>query len=162
MAVYRQSRNFEASIVTFLTAELLVDWSGVAVEKSFAKVASEFGDDTPVVCVQVGITTHQKAEIGTDSTVRDPLVIIDIFANNDGQRLDLKDYIIEKVKSGMTYYAFTVVNNIITAQVDSGNIVVKSITDTPIDLDADKQSLDKVDRYRHRITLTTTTNIVEV
>lgn len=158
---YRESRNFEASVIKFLTDELATDWENVQIEKTFARVSTSFNDNTPVVCVRVGITTHDRVEIGSFTTKRNPLIIIDIFANNDGQKLDLKDYIIEKIKGGLNYYEFVIENNVITGKIKAGAITVKEITDMPVYGDIDKNALSKVDRYRWRITLLTTTSLVE-
>jgi len=155
---YRISRNFEASVIKFLENNFVLDWNGVRVEKSQARV---YNGTLPVVCVQLGVTNYNYAEVGSDSIIRTPLIIIDIYAKNDGQRLDLKDYIISKVKSGMPYYEFIIENGNIVSQNQTGNIMVKKILDVPVNFDVDKDKLDKSNRYRHRITLTTTINVAE-
>ena len=159
--MYRMSRNFEASILKYIEINIETDWDNVKVIKAFSKVSTKYTDSTPVVCVQVGITNHKFIEVGSTATSRNPLVIIDIFANNDGQKLDLKDYLVEILKKGMPYYEFIIEGGKITGQISAGRIKILSILDVPIDLDIDKTTLSKVDKNRHRLTLTTTTNIRE-
>jgi len=159
MGVYRISRNIEASIIQYLESELIGSWSDVNIEKTFSRV---YNIDLPVICIRCGITSHDPAEIGGNSTVRTPSVLIDIFAKSDGQRLDLKDFLIEKLKSGCTYYDYTITNGQITSKVANGRIRITNIDDTPIDFDIEKSKLDVHDRYRHLLTLTCSLGRIEV
>lgn len=150
MGVYRPSRNIEASIIQYIEAELVGDWSNVSVEKSFARI---YEIELDSICVRCGVTAHEKAEIGADSTTRTPQVLIDIFAHEDGIRLDLKDWLIEKLKGGMPYYIYTIVGGEIQSKVQDGRITVLSIDDIPVNFDADRDTLDVHDRHRHALTL---------
>lgn len=159
MGRYRPSRNFEATIIDYLKDSLdITDWTGISVEKTFNRA---YELPVPVICVRVGNTIHEKIEIGDNYTIRDAIVLIDIFASSDGQRLDLKDYLIEKLKDGMPFYEYIIENGRIIDKIYIGRLNVKSISDTPIDFDSDRSNLDKHDRYRHLLTLTVTTSKVE-
>ena len=149
MAVYRQTRNIEASIIDFLQGHFDTDWSNINVEKTFSKV---YEISLPVICVRVGITTHNPVEIGSNSTIRKPQLLIDIFAENDGQKLDLTDYVIEKIKHGCIYYNYIIVGGNVDSKVADGRIRVLSIDVTPVNLDEEKNKLDIHDRYRNLIT----------
>jgi len=156
---YRITRNFEASIVKYIEAELVTaNWTGVNVEKTFAKI---YDIELPSICVRVGDTIHEKVEVGSDSTKRDAQVLIDIFAENDGQRLDLKDFLIDIFKGGLVFNEYTVTNGVISDTTSNGRIRVLDITDTPLNFNTDKSALDVHDRYRHILTLSVSTGKVE-
>lgn len=155
---YRISRNFEASILDFLTEQLNLAWSGISVEKTFSRI---YDISLPSVCVRLSDSIHNKAEVGGDSTIRTALVLINIFAENDGQRLDLKDYIVEKVRAGIPYYEYTISGAVVQTKTQNGRIRVLNIDDTPEDFEVDKNLLNKTDRNRHLITLSISLGKVE-
>lgn len=166
MAIYRTSRNIEASVIQHIEQELLsAGWTDISVEKTFNRIY-----DIPVdtfqkqgaVCVRLEDTTHQQAEIGKTSTRRLPFLLIDIFATSDGQRLDLKDFLIEKLKKGLPFYEFEVNGSTIVNKIQNGRIRVTNIDDTPVNFGIDKSSLDVHDRYRHLLTLELSLGRVEV
>ncbi len=155
---YRISRNLEASIIDFLREQLEMQWTGVKVCKTFARI---YDIELPSICIRVGTTTHEKVELGGDATIRTPNILIDIFATSDGQRLDIKDFLIEKLKSGLPYYDYIISNGTVTSKTANGRIRVLDIDDTPIDFDVDKNSLDTHDRFRHLLTLSISLGRVE-
>ena len=150
MGIYRISRNLEASIIEYLKDQLTESWSNVSVEKSFSRV---YTLDLPIICVRCGTTDHDRVEIGGKSTVRTPSILIDIFTTSDGQRLDLKDFLIEKLKGGIPYYDYTIMNGEIDSKTENGRIRILDIDDVPIDFDVDKEKLEVHDRFRHLLTL---------
>lgn len=158
MGLYRISRNIEASFIDFLKPLLLADWGFDRVEKTFARI---YSIELPSVCIRVGDTIHSKAEIGDDATIRDVHVLIDIFATSDGQRLDLKDYIVEKIKNGLEYYDYEITNGIVSNKTQNGRIRILSIDETLINFGTEKQDLDQHDRYRHLIDLTISLGRIE-
>ena len=121
---YRYSRNIEASIIDYLKAQLAIDWSGVGCEKTFARI---YDISLPSVCVRCETTVHNPAQVGDNSTWRNPLILIDIFCTSDGQRLDLKDYIIEKIKAGCPYYDYVIANGTVQSKTQNGRIRVLNI-----------------------------------
>ena len=151
MGLYRISRNIEASFIDFLKPLLQANWGFNRTEKTFARI---YSIELPSVCIRVGDTIHSKAQIGDDSTIRNVHVLIDIFATNDGLRLDLKDYIIGIIKSGLDYYEYEIENGQIKNRTKNGRIRVLIIDETPINFGTDKNDLDQHDRYRHLLDLT--------
>ena len=150
MGTYNLSRGIEASIIDYITARLVAGgWTGINVEKSFRRV---YDQPLPCICVRCGVTEHEKVEIGANSTTRTPQVLIDIFAENDGQRLDLKDFLIDELKGGMTYYTYVISSGSIQSKTEDGRISVRTISDDPLNFDLDKNVLDVHDRYRHLLT----------
>ena len=132
---YRITRNIEASFIDFITFSVNTDWSGINVEKTFARV---YDLELPTICVR------------------------DVFCKSDGQRLDLKDYLIEKLKGGIVYYDYIIANGAIQTKTANGRIRVMSIDDTPVDFDMDKDKLDVHDRYRHLLSLTISLGRIEI
>lgn len=156
---YRISRNLEASIIEYIERKLADnDWTGINVEKTFTRV---YDQDPPTICVRVGATEHNSVEIGSDSTWRNPLILIDIFGSDDGNRLDLKDFLVEYLKGGCTYYEYTISNGATVNKNPSGKIQVTKISDTPINLDIEKDKLTIHDRFRHLISLSVRLGKVE-
>ena len=155
---YRNSRNIEASLIDFLTTELEANWSNISVEKTFARIKDI---SLPSVCIRVGDTTHAKAELGGDSTIRTVQVFIDVFATSDGQRLDIKDFIVEKIKGGCIYYDYIISGGSVQSKTANGRIRVTSIEDTGVNFDIDREKLSVWDRYRHLITLSVSLGRVE-
>ena len=159
MGVYRISRNLEASLIDYIKEELIsASWNNVSTEKSFAKI---YDISLPSICVRLSDTTHDHAEVGTDATIRTPLIILDIFAKDDGGRLDIKDFLVSILKSGCPYYEYTITNGAIQSKVQNGNIRVINITDTVVNLGIDKADLDVHDRYRHNLALSVSLGRVE-
>lgn len=160
MGAYRTSRNVEASIMDYIKEELAsASLNNVNVEKVFARV---YDLDLPTVCVYLDTTAHDPVELGSDSTVRTPVVIVDIFATSDGSRLDVKDVLVSALKKGCPYYEYEVNNGQVTSKVQNGRLRIAITADAPINLATDKDVLDVHDRYRHRLTLTTNTGKVEI
>jgi hypothetical protein len=149
MSSYRYTRNIEASVIDKLTTDFNADWTGVNVEKTFARI---YSIDMPSICVRVGPTSHEFVEIGDNNTWRKPQLLIDIFATSDGQKLDLTDYIVEKIKNGFVYYDYVINNGVVQTKTQNGRIRVISIEVTHINFDEDKATLDEHDRYRALIT----------
>ena len=158
MGQYRTSRNIEASIIDYLKPLFNADWGTDKVEKTFAEIRAI---GLPSICVRVSDTTYGAVEIGNTATVRTPLVLIDIFTSSDGMRLDIKDWLIKKLKVGMPYYNYTITNGVVSNKTQDGRIRVISITDAGIDLGIDKNKLDIHDRFRHILTLSISLGKVE-
>ncbi len=165
MGSYRKTRNIEASIIQFLQTNFDADWGNVEITKTFARVYElpvNEKEKTAGICVRVGTTDHTRVEVGGNSTKREVQVLIDIFATSDGQRLDMKDYIIEKIKSGLAYYEYVIVSGQVQSKTQSGRITVLTMEDDPLNFDVDKSTLDIHDRYRSLITLTVSIGQVEL
>ncbi len=158
MSLYRISRNIEASLIDYLKPLFNIDWNSDRLEKTFTRI---YNIELPSICVRVGTSSHPKAQIGDDSTIRTIQVLIDIFAKSDGQRLDIKDWLITKLKTGCPYYEYTINNGTVESKTQNGRIRVLDISDTPINFDTDKNDLDVHDRFRHLLTLTISLGRVE-
>jgi hypothetical protein len=162
MATYRPSRNLEAS--TIEEVERILDennYTKVDVVKTFKRAYSinlDPKEKNAIICVRIGNTIHNGAEIGSTTTRRKPLIIIDIFGTSQGQVLDLKDLLIAELKDGWDYTEYTITGGTTSdAEIDTrttnGRIIVESILDTQVILSEDLASLSPHDRYRWRVTL---------
>lgn len=159
MGAYRQSRNIENSLKEYLKTNLNADWTSPTVTCELGH-RNINGKDLPIVVIRLSDTIHERVEVGTISTRRLPLVLIDVYATGDGQRLDLKDYLITKLKGQVTYKEYTVTNNV-SVGVANGTMMITSIEDTSVDLDIDKSELSQVDRHRWLLSLSINLQRVE-
>jgi hypothetical protein len=158
MAIYRRTRNIEASVIDYIIAQLAsASWTGIAVVKGFEEA---YGLNLPVIAVRSESSVTNHGELGDNAEVRDYQVLINLFSTSDGQRLDLKDFIIDIMKVGCPYYKYITQKSsdgrstIIQSKTAEGRIRVLKIGDTSIKFDTEKSKLETIDRYRHLITLT--------
>jgi len=162
MATYRNSRNLEASMLDFLTDELDSSWNDVSVVKTFKRA---YDTELPVICVRIGRTSYSRVEIGGTNYLREALLLIDIFCTSDGQRLDLKDWIIATLKDGLPYYEYTTTRSgrttTVTDKTQNGRIIIKSIEDSPINADIGRDKVDNYEKFRHLVTATISLGRVE-
>lgn len=143
---YRLSRSVERSIIDFLTEELENDeWNGIYVEKVFSQI---YKGKFPAILVNVSSRPDKRRELGTSSLMKFINVELRIFAEDDGQRLDLADYILEKVMPGIPYYKFTVTSGQISEKTLKGRIVILEITANRKEL-INLENLSKEDKFRH-------------
>lgn len=159
MGTYNKSRAIEASLIDYIRDNLSGSWTGINIEKTYRRV---YDAPLPSVCIRCGTTIHEKAEIGADSTTRNPQVLLDIFAENDGQRLDLKDFLIDILKNGVPYYNYTISGGSVQSKTQDGRIRILEISDEPVNFDANKNVLDVHDRYRHLLTFSVSLGRVEL
>ena len=145
--MYRITRNIEASLIDYISKELVTDgWENIRTEKSFANVYQE---ETPCILVNAVDNRLQKKEIGNYKYLRFFVVNIRIFAINDGQRLDLSDWLFEKLESqDISYNEYTIKDGQVVDKVNSGNICIWRFLDNRKEL-VNTENLEKMDRYRH-------------
>ncbi len=146
MAIYRTSRNVEASIVDRITADLVADgWTGIRTEKSFAEV---YAGTLPCICVNVLEIRPEKLEIGSKTNLKYFTVSIRIFATSDGSRLDLSDWLLDKFEDDTNYYEYIITNGQVASKTLKGRIVITRWLDNRKEL-TNTEGLEKEDRYRH-------------
>ena len=158
MGTYRYTRNIEASIIDALTVNFTADWSNINVEKTYARV---YEISLPTICVRVGTTRHDPVEIGDNNTWRHAQLLIDVFGSDDGNKLDLTDYIVKKIKKGFIYYDYVITAGVVDTQTPNGRIRVNSMDVTPVNFNDDRNNLDVHDRDRNLITCDITLGKVE-
>ena len=150
MSLYRLSRNVEASFIDYVAQQLTADgWHDIRTEKSFAEV---YKGTLPCICINVLDRPVNKLEIGSTTIFKDLTVEIRIFATSDGQRLDLADWLIDKVLPGIVYYQYEVVSGVVSHKTNLGRINILAVPQHKKEL-VNTENLVKEDRYRHLITL---------
>ena len=144
--MYRISRNIEASLIDRITSDLATDgWTGIRIEKAFSEI---YKGTLPCICVNALELRPQKLEIGSKTNLKYFTVNIRIFALNDGQRLDLSDWMLDKLEDDTNYYAYTITGGVVSAKVSTGRIVITRWFDNRKEL-TNTSVLEKEDRYRH-------------
>ena len=109
MGLYRETRNVEASILDFIEEKLSeYDWD-VRIVKTFNQAYKE---KMPVICIRCSDNVPTSCEIGSHELMNYYSVLIDIFAFDDGLKLDLSDWLINTVKNGFPYYEYTISKNV--------------------------------------------------
>ena len=147
--MYRISRNIEASLIDRITTDLTTGgWTGIRIEKSFAQV---YKGELPCICINALEIRPQKLEIGSKTNLKYFTVNIRIFATNDGQRLDLSDWLLDKLEDDTNYYTYTITGGVVSAKVLTGRIVITKWFDNSKEL-VNTENLEKEDRYRHILT----------
>jgi len=155
---YRTGRNIIASVIDNIESLLQSNgWNGVSVVKGFAQA---YETELPVICVRINTTEHNPIEVGSSLTVREPNLILDVFATSFGQAEDLKDFLVDELKAGMTYYTYTTVNGTVTGT-SAGRLRVFSIKDYPVNFGSELTKIDKYDRYRWVVSMKVSTGQTE-
>lgn len=165
MGQYRQTRNIEASVIDYLTKVFNQGgWSNIIIEKTFTRIYGVQVDSNAqvaAICVRVLSSKHNKAEIGDNATWRDALIMLDIFATSDGQREDLKDFVISHIKHGVPYYQYNISEAKVATKIQKGRLRILSIEDNPVNFNIDKSQLAVLDRYRHVLAINMSTGQIE-
>lgn len=152
MSYFRTTRNVELSLLYHLDINLSVDWSGTTVCRTFKEV---YAKDValPIVCVRLSDTNTVFREIGATTLENRYLIILDIFARSDGQRLDIADYIKDKLKDGWVHYEHSHAsgdNTSLSRSANGRDNVVDWVTDAEI---TTGENADAKDRFRHNISI---------
>jgi len=145
---YRTTRNIEKSLLDFITAQLTTDsWTGIRVEKGFPK---DYKGKIPMIGVEVLEIRPQKLEIGSKTNIKHYVVKIRIIASDDGQRLDLSDWLFDELEADVDYYTYIVTAGV-AAGTKAGRIVIGKWFENRKELQ-NTDILEKEDRYRHMLT----------
>jgi len=146
--IFRDTRNIELSTLAYIEDCLATDWSGVALVKGFTQAYKE---KLPVVAVRLLRTGSTRKEIGNYDIRNVYTLAVDIFATSDGMRLDLSDYILNKIKLGYPYYEFSKDSgdNITLVKTQNGRVnILEFLENTRVEFGQDVESHD---RFRHYI-----------
>jgi len=146
--MYRLSRNVEASLIDYITTQLTTDgWVGIRTEKSFAEV---YKGTLPCICVNVLSRPDIRREIGSDALSKFVNIEIRIFTKSDGMRLDLADWMVEHLMTGINYYEYTIVSGVVDTKVLKGRLNFLEIVTNRKELRV-TDNVAKEDRYRQLI-----------
>ncbi len=143
---FRISRNIELSTVFYLETQIDASWSNVNVVKSFKQA---YDVALPSVCIALSNTIFNRKEVGNTDLENDYGIVIDVFATSGGQRLDLADFIEDKIKGSWDYYTWSQSGGVMS-KTDSGtNIFLRTITQNmKVEI---FDNPERQDRFRHLI-----------
>lgn len=149
MAVMRAYRNIIYSLLDFITAQLTADsWTGVRADAAYKAVED---GALPAIVVSILDSLPRKKEVGSRTNIETPTIIVRIFAKNDGQRMDLAKWLVDKLNSSdIVFYTYTIVNGTITAKVANGYLRILRYNDNSKELDG-VEDLEVEDKFRHKI-----------
>ena len=147
MAQYRTSRNVETSFIDFITAELSADsWTGINVEKGFPQ---KYKGKIPLIGVETLEIRKQTLEIGGKTKIKYRNIRIRIFGDNDGQRLDLAEWLMEKLEDkDVPYYKYTITSGAVSEKTLSGRIEILRELENRKELQ-NSENLEHQDKFRH-------------
>jgi len=145
---YRISRNIESSLIDWIIEELAEHgWSGIHVEKAVSEI---YGGNYPAILINTLEIRPERLEVGSKTHLKYFTVNIRIFAENDGQRLDLSDWLLDKLENDINYYVYTITNGKISSKTLSGRIVLTRWFDNRKELtNTNPENIEEKDRYRH-------------
>jgi hypothetical protein len=157
MLTWQVSRNAENSLKYFLDTEIssdgVTDINGDAIP---VRIGRKDDDNWTLPCIAIykESETDDKIFVGSNQIDYRHLLIIDIFAENEGERQDLADWITDKIKDGWRYYTYTVNINtpLVPTKTAIGWVGMDFVTNTRVNLG---QNVSVFDQHRHRLSIST-------
>lgn len=157
MLAWQTYRCIENSLKDFLTTKVsddsVTDINGVAVP---IRVGRKEDNDWTLPCITFYLDneTAERAFVGSNQRLNSYLIIIDIFATNEGERLDLAQWLKDTINDGFRYYTYTPSASTpnVPTKVAGGLVNINFLTNSRVALG---QNVDKEDAHRHRISVTT-------
>jgi len=154
---WRTSRNIENSLYVFLTDQ--VDENSVTDSNNVnipIRVGRKVSKDWTLPCITIYLDdkTSERAEVGSNNRLKSYLIIMDIYATNEGERLDLSDWLEETVNNGFRYFSMlpSTSGPQTPIQTACGLVEVNFVTNARVALG---QNVDPEDAHRHRISINT-------
>ena len=139
-------RNVELSTIYYLQNQINADWTNIPVIKAKKNAPAI---NPPFVTVKVISVFSKLKEIGSRTLENTYNIILDIYASSDGQKLDLAQFLEDKIVLDWTYYIHSQTSGTpeVLARSDSGKLKWQSFTQhTSIDF---VDAVDKPDRFRY-------------
>lgn len=155
MLSWKLFRSLENSLADFLTAQItadaVTDINGNAVS---IRVGREFNTSWTLPCITLYYEseTASRFEIGSNKRDDRQLIIIDIFATNEGERLDVAKWLTDTINDGWRYYTYTANpgNPDSPTKVAGGWVNVDFVTNGRVALG---QDVDQFEAHRHQISI---------
>jgi len=150
-------RNIENSLKDFLTEKVtedsVTDINGTEVP---VRVGRKTDNDWTLPCITVYLDNEiaERAFVGSNQRFDSYLLMIDIFATNEGERLDLAGWVKSTINDGFRYYASTPNESdpYNPTKVAGGLVNINFLTNARVALG---QNVDAEDAHRHRISVLT-------
>lgn len=141
--------NLESSLEDFLKQEALNDGLNVGI-----RVGQKLDSSWTLPCIQVYLDSKLKPrlEIGSNKRANRYLIIIDVRATNNFERLNLADWVETVIENGFTYCDYTrdSLNPDNPVKTVLGYVGLDFVSSLAIDFGDDVNSYDL---YRYRITI---------
>lgn len=103
MAQYREAHNILESTIEYLETNINNDWSNINIVYAFRDA---YKVDLPVVCIALSDFEPEYEEIGSTRIIKKYIIDIDVFCTSHSFRLDMTDYLVDKLKDGYPYKEF--------------------------------------------------------
>lgn len=151
-------RNVELSSLDYLREQFEANWNNITLVKTFRQVYDK-GFEPPIVSAFLENSFSNRKEIGNTALTKTHSINIHIFATSDGQRIDIAEFIVEKLKTDWNYYEYSHPSgdhSTLQRSGASGKIHAVSFDlDTAIRF---AENVDVKDRFRHQINVSVTTS----
>lgn len=147
--------NLEMSLKDFLDTEIssdaIKDNSGNAVPVRVGR-RETLDWNIPCIAVYYDSETSPRGFVGDNKRLDEQLIIIDIYAEDDTQRLALAKWVKDTINDGWRYYSY--VANPSTPESPTktagGLVSLDFVSNTKVSLG---DNVDPSDRFRHRLSL---------
>lgn len=143
---FGQLRNVELSTIYYLQNQINADWSNISVIKAKKNAPAI---NPPFVTVKAISVFPKLKEIGSRLLDNTYNIIVDIYASSDGQKLDLAQFLEDKIILDWTYYIHSQASGTpeVLVRSDSGKLKWQNFTQhTSLDF---VDAVDKPDRFRY-------------
>ena len=149
-------RNLENSLKDFLDDEVssdnVTDYDNNLIT---IRVGRKLDNDWTLPCISIYLDgeTSQRLQLGSNQRIKQYLLILDIFAQDEGQRLDLAYWLSDKLENGFRYYSYTVnpANPEQPIKTSHGLVNIDAfVTNTRVNLG---DTVSDFDAHRHRISI---------
>ena len=152
---YRLYQNLQNSLVDKLQAQITSDGLTGDNSQSISVRASRKNDDNwalPAISVYFESETATRFELGSNKRDDRQLIIIDIYATNENERLSLAKWLVDTINDGWQYYtyAYNSVNPESPTKTAGGWVNVNFLTNEPVNL---VQTVSEIDAHRHRVSI---------
>lgn len=147
MPAYRESHNVLESCIEYIETNINNDWSNINISRSFTE---SYKVALPIICVGLDYSEHDPEELGSNRLITNHVINIDIFASSDTQALDLRDYLIDKLRVGFVYkkYSQTSGGNGSLTGTSAGRVVIRDyLEDSKVTLGQTYHQNDKFRRF---------------
>lgn len=148
-------RSLENSLKDFLDAEVtsdnVTDIKGTKIPIRIGR-KNENSWTLPCITLYFESETSPRGFIGSNERLDNELLILDIYATNEGERLDLAEWLKDSLNDGFRYYTYSVNSNNPESptKIAGGLVNVNFLTNGRVNLG---QDVNEVDAHRHRITI---------
>ena len=141
--------NLEKSLKDFLTSQATTDSVDVNID-----VGENFNDSWELPHIQIYADNKQKprAEIGSNKRANEYLIIIDVRARTNPERMNLGDWIETGINNGFTYYTYASnpSNRDNSIKTEAGYVSFDFISSRKINLG---ENVNLYDKWRYRISI---------